>query len=60
MAVTRWSEIEPERAAGLETLDVWTGGAPTVDRDEIARALDELVDPLVDRFARDIGLWPEP
>jgi hypothetical protein len=54
------SEIAPERAAGLDTLGAWTEGASTVDRGEIARTLDELVDPLVDRFSRDIGLWPEP
>jgi len=59
-AARRWSEVEPERAIGLANLLGWTIEAPDLGRDEIARIVDELVNPLVDRFAADIGLWPNP
>jgi len=60
LAAARWSEIEPQRSAGLATLLRWTDGALTVDRTDVARTLDHLVDPLVHRFAADIGIWPDP
>ena len=57
-AASRWSEVEPRHADGLATLLDWTAGAPSVGRLDVAAVLGDVVDPLVDRFATDIGLWP--
>lgn len=59
-AARRWSEIEPRLVDGLATMLGWIDdvpGAPVVRRSEVAAMLDGTVDPLVDRFAADIGLW---
>lgn len=58
LAADRWSEVEPEHADALTTLLAWTHDEPAVARGDVEHLLDDVVDPLVARFARDIGLWP--
>ena len=57
LAAGRWAEIEPGWATGLDTLTDWVDREPTVDPSDVGAMLDQIVDPLVERFSRHIGLW---
>ena len=56
-AARRWAEIDPARAATLTQLASWTNSARAATRHDVLAALDDTVDPIVDEFARTIGLW---
>ena len=56
-AARRWAEIDPARADGLTQLANWTNSANVATRHDVVAALDGTVDPIVDEFARTIGLW---
>lgn len=55
-AARRWARLDPAAAPGLATLVAWLD-APSEDLDEVGRVLDEVVAPLAERFAADVGPW---
>ncbi|GAA1898415.1 nucleotidyltransferase domain-containing protein [Lapillicoccus jejuensis] len=56
-AARRWAQLRPEQAAGLMRLLAWGEGEAGASRTEVERALDGVVDHVVDAFAREVGLW---
>jgi hypothetical protein len=63
-SAARWAEVEPGLAGGLERLVEWSAGAGPSETTaaaatsaEVADALESWVQPIVDRFAEQIGLW---
>lgn len=60
-AVSRWSEIEPPLAPGLERLHAWSTGEqrPEVDEVKVTLANGGLLDLIVERFRDLVGLWAE-
>jgi predicted nucleotidyltransferase len=56
-AATRWSEIDPVVARGVETLVAWMDAGSGATNDQIGDALDGPVGAIVAAFERTIGLW---
>lgn len=61
LAARRWGAVEPGLAPELETLLAWADREAAPGADDVARVLDDggVVSAIVDRFAEQIGLWPE-
>ncbi len=58
-AASRWAELEPGLAPGLELLTKWSNGAETPGADVVRTTLDETVAAIVAQFADLIGLWDD-
>lgn len=60
-AAQRWSEVEPDLAAGLGRLHGWAARQSVPEHDEVEDALahDGVVTVVVERFRSMIGLWQE-
>ncbi|HET9656771.1 MAG TPA: hypothetical protein VFP72_15570, partial [Kineosporiaceae bacterium] len=56
-AARRWGRIHPDLAAGMTLFLAWSEGSAAPGPPELARALDEVVDPVVGAFEDLIGLW---
>ncbi len=63
-AAERWSRVEPGLTDDLTTLIAWaehpSAAAAEATVGEVREMLSTGVAAIVDRFAADIGLWPEP
>ncbi|MDY7104789.1 MAG: nucleotidyltransferase domain-containing protein [Actinomycetota bacterium] len=59
LAARRWAELEPGCADELARLAAWTTTAAGTSDDEVAAALDGIVEQVVAAFDERIGLWPE-
>jgi uncharacterized protein len=60
-AARRWSELEPDLAVPLGRLLSWANAERRPSCEDVGRALadDGLVDAIVERFGRVIGLWTD-
>lgn len=60
-AARRWVELDPERSDDMVRLLAWAEGnlVPSAAELDAALAQDGVVGVVVDRFAAEIGLWPD-
>ncbi|HSM02203.1 MAG TPA: nucleotidyltransferase domain-containing protein [Acidimicrobiia bacterium] len=56
-ASRRWSQIHPDLGQGLSRLAAWSSGESTPQGPEIEAMLDAVVEPVVEAFRDEIGLW---
>jgi uncharacterized protein len=56
-AAFRWAQVRPTQASGFEQLLEWTDTTTDVTRDDVQRALERTIAPVVAEFASTIGLW---
>jgi hypothetical protein len=61
-AARRWAELDPDRSIDMVRLLAWAEGRVVPLAAELDAALEQngVVEVVVDRFAAEVGLWPDP
>jgi hypothetical protein len=56
-AATRWGQVHPDLADGLDELYDWAEAHQSASHRRLVERLDSTVDVIVEQFRADIGLW---